>query len=130
MNSSRDPAAGLLLRMAERDFAAASKMAADTDFADETFGFHAQQAVEKASKAMLAARGIAFERTHNLEPLIDQLVDSGVIDEGKFEDLLGLTDFAVFYRYQPFDELDAHLDRGATIQLVQQFIARAVQVVR
>jgi hypothetical protein len=48
---------GLLL-MAGKDFDAMRGMVGCPLFADEIFGFHAQQAIEKALKAWLAARGI------------------------------------------------------------------------
>jgi hypothetical protein len=42
-----DPAIKVLLALAEKDYTAISKMVSDPEFADEIFGFHAQQAVEK-----------------------------------------------------------------------------------
>lgn len=44
--------AQLLLRKAREDADAATKLAADGDTADAIVGFHAQQAVEKALKAV------------------------------------------------------------------------------
>jgi HEPN domain-containing protein len=45
----------LLLRKAREDAEAVRKFATDPDLADAVVGFHAQQAVEKALKAVLAA---------------------------------------------------------------------------
>jgi hypothetical protein len=56
--------AELLLRKAASDLAAARVLAADPDPHDEAIGFHAQQAVEKAVKAVLALSQIAAPRTH------------------------------------------------------------------
>ena len=39
----------------------------------ESLCFHAQQAAEKAIKAVLVASSIAFPRTHNLETLVELL---------------------------------------------------------
>jgi len=39
---------------------------------DEIVGFHGQQAAEKLLKAVLAARGIDFPRTHSIRFLLDQ----------------------------------------------------------
>jgi len=124
-----DPVTEMLLTMAEKDFTTVRKMAADAEFADEVFGFHAQQAVEKATKAILAAKGIFFERTHDLEPLFDALEENGCIDTGDFAGLIDLTDFAVQYRYQAFDEVDAGLDRGAVADEVRRFLDLARKIV-
>lgn len=52
-----------MLRMAHKDFSALTDMLDNAVFADEIFGFHAQQAVEKALKAWLCAHGIAYPLT-------------------------------------------------------------------
>jgi HEPN domain-containing protein len=52
--------ARLLLRKASEDAEAVDKLAADVDIADAIVGFHAQQAAEKALKAVLAASGDDF----------------------------------------------------------------------
>ncbi len=124
-----DPAAEMFLTMAEKDYTTVRKMAADAEFADEVFGFHAQQAAEKAAKAILAAKGISFERTHDLEPLFDALEENGCIGTGDFAELIDLTDFAVQYRYQAFDEFDAGLDRDAVADEVQRFLDLARKTV-
>ncbi|MDP2822615.1 MAG: hypothetical protein Q8O52_08040 [Sulfuritalea sp.] len=54
--SALDHARGLLL-MARTDFDAMRGMIGNPLFADEVFGFHAQQTVEKSLKAWLAGRG-------------------------------------------------------------------------
>jgi HEPN domain-containing protein len=117
-----DPMALMLLHMAEKDFITLRKMAEDLEFADEIFGFHAQQAVEKAAKAMLAAHGIIFERTHDLETLFTSLEESKIISAGEFYSLLDLTDFAVQYRYQAFEEIGAEIDRNAVVKEVRCFL--------
>jgi HEPN domain-containing protein len=66
-----------LLTLANRDAQAMSALAAlpHIDFA--IVGFHAQQAVEKALKAVMAAHGISFPKTHNLKELHDLLSQHG-----------------------------------------------------
>ena len=124
-----DPAAEMLLTMAKKDYATVRKMADDAEFADEVFGFHAQQAVEKGAKALLAAKGISFERTHDLEPLFDALEENGCISTGDFAGLIDLTDFAVQYRYQAFDAIDAGFDRNAVADEVRRFLGHAHKIV-
>ncbi|MBD3315101.1 MAG: HEPN domain-containing protein [Chitinivibrionales bacterium] len=97
---------------------------------DEVFGFHAaQQAVEKAAKAILTVLKITFERTHDLEPLFDALEENGCIDAEVFTILIDMTDFAVRYRYQAFDEIDAGLDRDAVTTEVRRFVDFARKII-
>ncbi len=65
-------AAGLL-EMARNDFQAMRALAAPEVAGIETFGFGAQQAVEKALKAWLAAKGVLYPRTYDLDRLLDLL---------------------------------------------------------
>ena len=125
---SRDPASDMLLTMAEKDFTALRKMAEDTDFADEIFGFHAQQAVEKAAKAMIAAHGLTFDRTHDLETLFEMLSSNNIIPSDEFETLLDLTDFAVQFRYDAFEALDITIDRRTIVAEVRRFLDRGVLI--
>jgi hypothetical protein len=69
---------GRLLEMARRDFRALAAMVEDHEaFADEVFGFHAQQAVEKAVKARLDELGTAYPKTHDLDELFSLVADAG-----------------------------------------------------
>ncbi len=64
----------------------------------EDLSFHAQQATEKAIKAVLVSRSVSFPRTHNIRTLIDLLPKSIEMPE----DTAGaakLTDYAVLSRY-------------------------------
>ncbi len=60
--------------------------------------FHAQQAAEKALKAVLVAKGFPFPKTHNIRTLLD-LLPQDVIPPPEIEDAAGLTDYAVMSRY-------------------------------
>src|SRR5688500_18217496 len=66
-----DDYAAVLKRKALQDIFAVEKLLTDSASPDEIIGFHAQQAVEKLFKAVLAARSIHFRRTHDLVELID-----------------------------------------------------------
>ena len=55
-----------LLKLAERDFRALKGMTDPEVFAEEIFGFVAQQAVEKSFKAWLALLGATYPFTHDL----------------------------------------------------------------
>lgn len=59
-----------LFRKARGDAAAARDLAANPEIPDEIIGFHAQQAVEKWLKSLIADRGQRFEHTHDLRRLV------------------------------------------------------------
>lgn len=87
------------LRLARRDEAAFHTLlnSATVDFAVACF--HAQQAVEKALKAVMFLRGLEFRRTHDLEELSGTLADAGVNIPLEEEELRRLTPYAVEFRY-------------------------------
>jgi len=83
-----------LLDLAEKDFKALQGMGDALTFADEVFGFHAQQAVEKTLRAWLAALGLEYPLNHNLARLLALLEKQGVgVDE--FWDLTEYTAYAI-----------------------------------
>ena len=67
-----DHAWGLLAR-ARDDLYVVRRLAAEPDVPGWVLGFHAQQSVEKALKAVLSAAGITYPRTHNLVMLVELL---------------------------------------------------------
>ncbi len=92
-----------LLAIGRRDLKALRGMSDSTIFDDEVFGFHAQQAVEKALKSWLSLLGVRYPRIHDLEELSATLESSGADAERRVTGLLGLTDFAVQMRYEAGD---------------------------
>jgi HEPN domain-containing protein len=58
--------ATILARKARGDATVVRKLSTDSEVDDESVGFHAQQAVEKWLKAVVASRGEDFEYTHDL----------------------------------------------------------------
>ncbi len=92
--------------------------------ADETFGFHAQQAAEKLLKAALLAGGVVCPRTHRLGDLLDLGYDRGLPLPEEFEELNRLTPFAVEYRYEFYaEEVERPLDRPAVLEQVRRLRA-------
>jgi HEPN domain-containing protein len=55
-----------LLDLARIDFRALNGMQDSAVFDDSIFGFHAQQTVEKALKSWIAALGLEFPKSHDL----------------------------------------------------------------
>jgi HEPN domain-containing protein len=112
-------AAAILARKADEDATAVREFAANPKIADGIIGFHAQQAIEKWLKAVVASRGVDFEYTHDLRRLIALAgIDE---DEAPFDvrEAVGFTEYAVPLRYE--DLLDAEsLDRDAAVALVEE----------
>jgi HEPN domain-containing protein len=114
-------AARLLLAKAKQDEYVLERFVADAGAADETFGFHAQQAAEKLLKAVLVLAGFAYPRTHRLSELLDLAGDHGLKVPEEFEAVHELTPFAVEYRYEFYaEETDKPLDRKAILARIRQ----------
>jgi len=64
---------GVLLDKAAQDARAAEVMRDDVRFSDEIVGFHCQQAVEKAIKAVLETLRIEYPLNHDLVVLLNLL---------------------------------------------------------
>ena len=64
----------------------------------ETLCFHAQQAAEKALKAVLIQLGIPTIKSHNIGALLSLLPDS-VSTPSEIQEAVILTDYAVVTRY-------------------------------
>ncbi len=91
--------ARILLTAAERDRQAYDKLAADPDMHDSVAGFHAQQTVEKALKAVLARERLVFRRTHDIAELLDLIQDNGLSGPPYADCLDELNPYAVEMRY-------------------------------
>jgi HEPN domain-containing protein len=65
----------------------------------ELFCFHAQQAAEKALKAVLLHLGIPFPRTHDLDLLLDLLEAHGILLPPEIREAGFLSQYAVQTRY-------------------------------
>lgn len=93
-----------LLDKARQDADAARLMAGDRRFSDEIIGFHCQQAVEKAIKAVLETCRIQYPLTHDLIYLLALLGTHAptavpMCPVG-IEDAMQLNPFAVRFRYE------------------------------
>lgn len=95
------------------------ELAGNSNISDEIVGFHAQQAVEKWLKALMALRGIRQARIHDINRLVEIVEKDGVelpLDRDRLDEL---TQYAVPLRYE--DLLDAEpVDRDATTALVDE----------
>ncbi len=94
----------------------------DTDvFAEEIFGFHAQQAVERSLKAWLALLGRQYPATHDISALLEILGRSG-LDVEPHWNLVEYNVYAVRLRYESVDLSEEPLDRAATVRQVENLL--------
>lgn len=117
-----------LLAMAAKDLRALRGMGESETFADEIFGFHAQQAVEKSLKAWIAALGAEYPLTHNIARLLAILEDLGVGVEPLW-DLAEYTVFAVEFRYGAMVDEEEPLNRNEVINRVKELFEQVEQII-
>lgn len=117
-----------LLKVAQRDLKALAGMLDADVFADEIFGFHIQQAVEKLLKAWLAALGKIYPLTHNLDLLL-QLLEDLDCDVSEYRKLADFAPFAVQLRYADMNLEDSPVDREDAIAQVKVLHRRIEAVV-
>ncbi|CAN5859303.1 hypothetical protein BH20GEM1_BH20GEM1_00820 [soil metagenome] len=121
--------ARLLLGMARKDLRALGAMLDGDAFAEEIFGFHAQQAAEKSIKAWLTLIGRSYPRTHDLGALLELLAVPRENVPGEAWELVELTDFAVQLRYESFEYDDEPLDRPSVVRQVAVLVDRVDELV-
>lgn len=114
--------------MAERDYRALCGMEDPAVFSEEIFGFHIQQAVEKALKAWLCALGVPFLRTHDLDELGALLEETGQRIPESLLPLLEFTDFAVVFCYEAFPNLEGDVDRHDCTSRVAHLVRHVQQI--
>ena len=109
------------LSAARRDAQALAHMLDEKAFPLEIFGFHTQQAIEKGLKGWLCMRDILPPQSHNLRHLLVLLESSGMPIDDLWE-MVGLTAFAVQFRYDAFDSLDEPFDRAYWLSRVEALL--------
>lgn len=118
-----------LLLMAEKDLQALRSLASPESAADEIFGFHAQQVVEKSLKAWLTALGGSYGRTHDIRLLLRGVREFGVEVE-PWLDLMELNVYAVQFRYEPLDFETEAIDRKQLLLGVHALFSQVDNVVK
>ena len=119
--------AQLLLQKAREDLSAAQVLIATENQADHVIGFHLQQAVEKALKAILAKQAIEIPRTHDLGYLIEVLAELEVEIPATISSSDWLTPWGVLFRYD--DDPAVALDRDGALEAATAAIGLAEQLV-
>ncbi|HEX5762293.1 MAG TPA: HEPN domain-containing protein [Solirubrobacterales bacterium] len=115
---SGDDLAELLMEKAAGDEKILFRLIDEEDIPDDGLGFHAQQAVEKMIKAVLAHNEVSYERTHNIAYLLTLLDGASIPKPDNAVDLPNLSPWAAELRYarQP----EAVPDRVAMRSSVEQ----------
>ena len=99
MNSQHLELAQHWLRKADNDLVTARQTLLLCSGPTDTPCFHAQQAIEKALKALLTAAEIPFQRIHDLSRLLDQALPLLPALEAFREGLATISNYAVDTRY-------------------------------
>lgn len=123
MASQRDLAEELLARAAE-DAVAAGAMLDIGVVTDRILGFHAQQAVEKALKAVLTVLDVEYPFSHDLGALSELLANAGAALPPELSEVDQLTPFGVSLRYGASDDL-VPVARATSLAWAEQTIAWA-----
>jgi HEPN domain-containing protein len=108
-----DELSRVLLGLARDDDFAARSLLPVEGLADAILGFHAQQAVEKSLKAVLASADVRFPYTHDLVGLIELCQDNGLVVPVAVEDADQLSPYGVRMRYGASHE--TRLDRDQAL---------------
>jgi HEPN domain-containing protein len=122
--------AKMLLGLARKDLATMLAVRNISEVGNEVFGFHAQQAVEKALKAWLSVLGIPYPFTHSLGALLGLVEDeAGAEEVSPFRNLKFLGAFAVQFRYITYDDTEGELDKDGIVSDVDKLLQHVNTVI-
>ncbi|HRP66015.1 MAG TPA: HEPN domain-containing protein [Thauera sp.] len=117
--------AARLLRLAQRDRETFGLLKPIPQASLAALGFHAQQSIEKALKAVCVLREIEFRRTHDLAALGELIRAEGVDLPVPVDALRLINPFAVEFRYD--DELVPSITRDELDGIVMKVLGWAMQ---
>ncbi|MFZ9752689.1 MAG: HEPN domain-containing protein [Cyanobium sp.] len=123
----RRPDASLMLRIAHRDLKAARGMLDEDGFDEATWGYHIQQATEKALKAWISCLGQDYPRTHDLLLLFGLISDLGG-DPSPFQQLVNFSPFGTRLRYDEEEPLG--LERSLWNERCADLLAHVALLIR
>ena len=108
---------------ARSDMALAKRGKDDPDILPQQVCFHAQQAVEKALKAVLLAKNVDFPLTHDIVELLDIFEGADISLPVGFSETAILTPYAVEARYPGFWEDISEKDVEEALQLAEMVLS-------
>ena len=112
-----------LWRLAHRDAATFALLKPIPQASMAALGFHVQQAVEKALKAVCTMNGLEVRRTHDLAALAESILDIGEALPLTVDEFRSLNPFAVDFRND--DEMQSSLSRQELDFLLSRVIGWA-----
>lgn len=95
----------------------------------EDLCFHAQQAAEKAIKAVYRKRGLIFRYTHDLKELLAGLHDAGMPIPDAVDQSAILTDYAHQFRYPGLEETVTKGEYEEALALAEGVVQWAAAIV-
>lgn len=122
MNESLEQARILLLRAGDDAFMM-RRLLEHPESPYWGIGFHAQQAAEKAIKAVLAAHQVVFPFTHDLKLLLNLLKRNNISPPPEQNEITALIPYGALLRY------DEVLDDNEAKELNPQRLSRVIQEV-
>lgn len=99
-----------LLVFAERDITSFRALTTHPEVDISATGFFAQQVVEKCLKSIAEYHGIVFRRTHDVDELVDLLLQQKVPMPFPPDQFSNLNPFAVILRYEETPYVSMTLD--------------------
>ena len=121
MNRHHEYAQGLYEKALD-DFHALESLINNQKIRDWLYGFHAQQAVEKAIKAVLAAKNLTFPFTHDIEKLLGLLTNNKLEHPPHVSILIRLTSFGATLRYDFFNAEELPASREILLKIVAEIL--------
>lgn len=91
----------------------------------EDLCFHAQQAAEKALKAVYQYHGLSFRYTHDLDELVSGLTQKGIQIPSDIDEAIVLTSFAWESRYPNISEPVSKEEYQEALQHAEAVVAWA-----
>lgn len=125
MSSPSSPSAGTpedWLRHARSDLALARAVEDNPDVLPNQTAFHAQQAAEKAIKAVMIHEGIDFPLTHDLKELVKRWTNSGRLWPHALANVKALNPYAVESRYPGYSHQISRTEMLAAIEMAEQVV--------
>lgn len=95
----------------------------------EDYCFHAQQAAEKAIKAVMMLRGVEFPYTHDLGWLLSMLESSGEKLSEQVRKADVLTEYAGILRYPVFEEPVSEQDYEDAVAIAESVVLWAEDII-
>ncbi len=116
-----------LLFLAERDITSFRALSSHAEVDISAPGFFAQQAVEKCLKAVAEFHGIVFRRTHDVDELVDLLLQHQIVMPFPSDQFSMLNPFAVILRYEETPYVSMTLSEMAQlVELAYQWARKVV----